>query len=321
MNDHKETIAFTPIYNVIPSEDIIDKDFNGYKILKTQTFWDRYSTHIERFIQTGNWLIEPNVRHIQAEYFLVADSMRNLDDANQTIDTMSSELVKYGFLITMLYLRLHKTGNIQMGTFFISYKQYDKTPYRDVNHTDFLCLTPFVQYGQYKQVCEPYMINNLEISDMLLRINNLEEKYTSKFPEILEASRFFTRYYETSDLIYKITNLITVLEKLLINDGKDGEIQFKLKSRLTFLHKDNSIKAFITKIYEIRSKALHQGEIPKDYKIEDIFEYIIRLEEICRKTINYFLNVFIKNDETKILTVNNKLNEDMFYWLSKNDNI
>ena len=59
----------------------------------------------------------------------------------------------------------------------------------------------------------------------------------------------------------------------------------------------------------------------RDFTNKDMFEYIERLEDICRKVLNYFLKKFINEDIGNIQTISNELNQAMFSKLAEKHTI
>lgn len=331
--ENKETIAFALIYNVQPDQEILDVDFNGYRILPFDIFASRYNSHIVNLKVHNFWTYESIINSIKPQYVLVATTLYD-KDTSVDINTIPPESIFSTFLNTVLYLRLYKSGDIQMGTFFVSYKGNEKPAWRNISHTNFVCFMTNPQYPGYQHSWKPYTLNAAETAELLSFINELEQKDLTKAYEILQATGPFTRAFDTPDLSYKITNLVTVLECLLADDGKEGEISFKLRTRLIFLLGEKNLVRFISDIYEIRSEISHKGTLSKakfitkfkkkngrDFTNKDMFEYIEQLENICRKVLNYFLKKFINEDMGNIQAISNELNQAMFSKLAENSSI
>lgn len=319
----KETIAFAMLYNVSPADEIVDVDFNGYKILPYDIFLFRYKAHIENLMPIGFWTYE-TIIGAKPKYVLVATHAHDKTGILE-LDNIPPQDMFNAFVNTLLYLRLFKRGDIQMGTFIISYKDINRAPWRNIIHTNFVCFLPNPQYLNYQHSWTEYRLNAAEAIKILEFTNAFEAKDFTKAHDILRSAGSFSRAFDTSDLFYKITNLVTVLENLLADDGKDGEISFKMRTRLVFLLEDESLDDFIRNIYDLRSSISHKGDIVSSkfvkkfknthgraFSYQDMFEYITRLEEICRKVINYFLEKFIKEDIADIQKTSADLNNKMF---------
>lgn len=331
---NKETIAFAHIYNVEPAQEIIDTDFNGYRILPFDVFRERYATHFNNIVNSQQLAYESLMNGISLKYVLV---MTNAHDGHGNILDMNNlppENLFGAFINTILYLRLCKSGDIQLGTFFVSYKNPEnpeKSIYRNIVTTNFLCFLPQVQYPDYLHIWKQYSLETQEIKPLLTFINKLEQKDLEKIHELSQATISFTRACNTSDLFYKITNFVTALECLLADDGKDGEISFKLRTRLVYLLGDASIAEFIPEIYNLRSNITHKGGFNKkfvkdfykkhgaNFSFKYLLEKIAILEDICRKTIMCYLEKFINEDNFDIQKTLSELNKAMFASLAKNN--
>ncbi len=140
-----EDIAFTPVYNIEPDSEILDKDFNGFRLLPFETFMEQYGRHMQNIKHHGIGFIEPNIAHLSPRYMLVR--LHVIDPSGQAvvIKDIPAEGLYNSFANTLLYIRLHTTGDIQFGTFIISYR--DSLPYRSVFYRDFVCLCESFQLG------------------------------------------------------------------------------------------------------------------------------------------------------------------------------
>ncbi|MGN0917084.1 MAG: hypothetical protein ACI4NZ_02655 [Candidatus Enterousia sp.] len=328
--EKRETIAFAMLYNVLPADEIIDVDFNGYKILPFDLFLQRYNPHVAIMTSTGFWTYESIISDIRPRYVLVATYAHDKTGVLE-IDNIPPQNMFNAFVNTLLYLRLFKQGDIQMGTFIVSYKDMNRAPWRNITHTNFVCFLPNPQYWDYQHSWIDYTLTATEAIKVLEFTNAFESKDFTKAKDILRSAGSFSRAHDTSDLFYKITNLVTVLENLLADDGKDGEISFKMRTRLVFLLEDESLDDFIRNIYDLRSSISHKGDIVsskfvkkfkkthgRDFSYQDMFEYINRLEEVCRQVLNYFLGKFINEDIGDVQKISTDLNKRMFTKLASN---
>jgi len=318
-------IAFTPVYNIDPDPEILDKDFNGFRLLPFEVFRERYGNHVKNINNYGLGIIEPNIAHLSPSYILVRLNVVEPSGQVLEIKDVAPEGLYNSFANTLLYIRLHMAGDIQFGTFIISYKDYEEIPpYRNVFYRDFVCL------------CESFLLGNNEVSfqkahptqndiiSVLGFANAFESKNWSKISDVAAALASFTRAFNTAEIFYKITNFVTALEFLIIGDNQNTEISYKLRTRLTWLLKDKTLSDFINKMYYLRSAISHTGEISdavlrRNYNgdIIKLVADVYKLEEICRKTINYYLNRFVEDKDCKPQNIIKEIDKNIFLQLAK----
>ena len=326
----QDTIAFAYLYNVNPDKEVLDIDFNGYKVLPIDVFRERYADHLYNLNVYQMYAIENLViNNLNPEYVLVATKLPNDKGGFDDIFDIDPNLIFGAFVNTILYFRLYTSSDLQMGTFFISYLGNTKPAYRNIQHTDFGCLVQKLQYVGYDLIKEPVVMSlekTTEIADFILKFDG---KKLSEESELLLALITFNRACNTSDAFYKITGFVTVLESLLASDGKEGEISFKLRTRLVYLLKNANIAKFVRDIYGIRSAIAHVGGFNKKAKNDYaeftepkfLFEQIKILESLCQRTILYFMHKFIGQDKFNIQNIISELDKEIFIKVGKTEDI
>lgn len=317
-----EDLAFTPVYNIDPDPEILDKDFNGFRLLPFETFKERYGRHVQNIKRYGLDFIEPNIAHLSPDYMLVR--LHVIDPSGQAvgIKDIPAEGLYNSFANTLLYIRLHTTGDIQFGTFIISYK--DSRPYRHVFFRDFVCLCKSFDLGGKEILFKQTQINQDDIVNILAFANTFESKDWSKLSDVSAALASFTRAFGTAEIFYKITNFVTALEFLIIGDNQNTEISYKLRTRLTCLLKDKTLSDFINKMYSLRSSISHTGEISDtvlrkkyDGDVIKLVADVYKLEEICRKTINYYLSRFVEDKDCNPQNIIKEIDKQIFLQLAE----
>ncbi len=328
---NQETIAFAYIYNLEPSDDILDVDFNGYRILPIEIFKERYQTHIDNMARHNVAPFETNFPGVICKYVLLVSSLYDKDGKQVDLETENPYSIFWAFFNTVFYCRLYKSGNLQLGTFFISYKNLNKLVYRELINTDFSCFMLTIYYRDYIRNSKPYIVNKSDVQNILRLTSKLDQKDLEEESNLSHAIWAFCKTYTTGDIFYKITGFITSLESLLADDGKEGEISFKLRTRLVYLLHDESLANFIPMIYEIRSCITHIGGFDKKFmkkfikkhKIENWMEFLFiqidKLEEICRCVIRYYFEQFSERDKFDVEQMRNELNNEIFTTLAKRD--
>ena len=323
----QDTIAFACLYNVKPDKEILDVDFNGYKVLPIDVFKERYVDHLYNLNVLQIPTIENLVIGLNPEYVLVATKLPNNKGDFDDIFDIDPNLVFGAFTNTILYFRLYTSSDLQMGTFFISYRGNTKPIYRNMPHTDFACLVPKLQYVDFELIREPVAINLEDTRKIASFILKFDSKKLSEESELWLALGTFNRTCNTSDAFYKITGFVTVLESLLAGDGKEGEISFKLRTRLVYLLKNPDIANFVRKIYGIRSAITHIGGFNKKTKRDYaefmatnfLFEQIKILESLCQRTILYFMRTFIEQDKLDVQGIISELDNKIFTKVGKTE--
>ena len=311
----EHTIAFAPLYNVDVDEKLLGIDFNGYKIMTVKSLMETYTDNISLFQKSDMHFFEAEIQS-PLKYLIVLAGTNGIYNTTKEIDSIEDPQILCNMLSnTLLYSRLFQSGDLQLGTTVVIKK--DGTIYRNTEHTDFKCFFPGLQYSEYIHKPKPYKLTKNSVQDILAYSQSLENKLENdRFPEIFNASWFFTRAYNTSDIAYKIINFITVIEKLIADDGEGGNITYKMQTRLTFLLKRNF--DFIPTIYKIRNHILHTGNIVSDkYPIAKLYEYYYLLEDICRDLLKYFIHKFVNEDKDKIKDIFKELDAKMFERLSE----
>jgi len=325
----QETIAFAYLYNVNPDKEILDVDFNGYKVLPVDMFRERYVDHLYNLTAYQMYAIENLVIGLTPEYVLIATKLPNGKGGFDDLYDIDPNLIFGAFVNTILYFRLHTSSDLQMGTFFISYVGNTKPAYRNIQHTDFGCLVPKLQYVGYDLIREPVVISlakTIQIAEFILKFDS---KKLSEESELLLALITFNRACNTSDAFYKITGFVTVLESLLAGDGKEGEISFKLRTRLVYILKNPHIAKFVRDIYGIRSAIAHVGGFNKRAKSDYaeftepkfLFDQIKILESLCQQTILYFMHNFVEKDKFNIQNIISELDKEIFEKVGKTEEV
>lgn len=332
IKQNKEAIAFAYIYNIEPSEDILDVDFNGYRILPIEIFKERYKTHIDNLLRQRIMPFEENFPGLNCKYILCATSLSDKEGKLVNLETENPYSIFWAFFNTVFYCRLYKAGNLQLGTFFISYKNLTKPAYRELINTDFSCFAATIYYREHVRACTPYKIDKTDALNILQLSKKLDQKDLEDGTNLNHAIWAFCKPYTTTDIFYKITGFITSLETLLADDGKEGEISFKLRTRLVYLLHDSSIADFIQIIYELRSCITHVGGFKKSFVAKYVkkhgiqnwtkylFVQIDKLEEICRQVIRYYFEQFSERDKFNIEQMRTELNKEIFETLAKHKN-
>ncbi len=323
----QDTIAFACLYNVKPDKEILDVDFNGYKVLPIDVFKERYVDHLYNLNVLQMPTIENLVIGLNPEYVFVATKLPNDKGDFDDIFDIDPNLVFGAFTNTILYFRLYTSSDLQMGTFFISYRGNTKPIYRNMPHTDFACLVPKLQYVDFELIREPVAINLEDTRKIASFILKFDSKKLSEESELWLALGTFNRTCNTSDAFYRITGFVTVLESLLAGDGKEGEISFKLRTRLVYLLKKPDIANFVRKIYGIRSAITHIGGFNKKTKRDYaefmatnfLFEQIKILESLCQRTILYFMRTFIEQDKLDVRGIISELDKKIFTKVGKTE--
>lgn len=322
----QETIAFAYLYNVNPDKEVLDIDFNGYKILSIDLFKARYADHVYNMNALQVSSIESKIIGLVPEYVIVATKLPNGKGGFDAVFDIDPNLVFWAFVNTILYFRLYTSSDLQIGTFFISYTGNTKPIYVNIPHTDFGCFVPKLQYVGFDLVRKPVSITLEETKQIVDFISKFEGKKLSEDSELLLALQTFNRACNTSDAFYKITSFVTVLECLLASsDGKEGEISFKLRTRLVYLLKKPGITKFVRDIYGIRSVIAHVGGFNKRAKSDYaeftdpkfLFEQIKILESLCQRTILYFMHKFVEQDKFNIQNIISELDKEIFTKVGK----
>lgn len=322
-NGLNDIAAFVPIYNFEASDDILDTDFNGYRILSYKNFLEKYQDAVNALKNTKNWLIEPEIPAISLKYILVIAN----NDALKHPDTMCNQI--HSMLTrTLAYLRLFKAGDIQLGTIFVIHPNNNivRFPY----HTEFNCFMCSLPYIGYIRNAQIYSLNKNEAEKLLDLSNKIEAKPDENTNSLFEAFNFFNKAKNTSDLSYKILNYVIFLERIFLADNK--ELKFRLKTKLVFLLRDSTLKKFISDIYDMRSDVAHYGGVldgrfSKQYKknkktelsIQAVYEYIDKLDSISRSVANIILCSILNGTYLNLENFSEDLEQKLFNVLANND--
>ena len=312
-----KNLAFVSVYHFEPTEDILDVDFNGYRILPIDTFKERYKEIVEMLIADNNWFVEPQIPAIDCKYILVITGNNELD-ISQLIFTD----IYFMFLNTLSYARLFKTGDIQFGTIFLV--STNKGIYRSPYHTEFNCFMS-KNHNHNPQI---YGLNKTDVTDLLRLIKHVENSPAKRINALLESVMFFNKAKNTSDIDYKILNYVIFLERLLLEGNQ--ELKFRLCIKLVFLLKDSRLRNFMSDIYDMRSDIAHSGTIlggkfSKKYEethkqklsTEKIYEYINHLDSISRKVANIILNRILLEKNMNLHTVRENIDQQIIDQLVK----
>lgn len=320
LNILKESIAFAYLYNIEPDDSILDLDFNGYRLLDITTFNERYADHLYNILALQIPKIESAIYGTNCQYVLVATQIPSGNNQLDSIDDVEPNLIFGAFVNTVLYFRLFTSCNLQMGTFFISSKKRPYLPYRNIPHTDLIGFLPKISFSDYEYIQEKAHLTLEQTQDISNFITSFENKKLAPDSDLWLALSTFNRACNTSDIFYKTTTLVTTLECLLADDGKEGEISFKLRTRLVLLTQDASISNFIKNMYKLRSAIAHKGGLSKqskkDFKhidsLENLYQQIKQLEQLCQKTILFFMHKFMKLEKFNIAEIRHELDQEIF---------
>ena len=316
-----QKIAFASVYNFEPTEDILDKSFNGYRILPFHVFESKYNGLVQYLQESNNWLIEPTVPSIPLKYILVFEG-----DEQTDVHDLSFRQVLNMFSNTVMYARLFKPGDIQLGTIFIA--EVGRQPIRHPYHTRFECFMSSVPYEGYRMYPNVYTLNQDEMNDFLGFVKQIEDVPDKKIESFFEALYFFDLAKNYHDISSRILNYVIFFERLFLTGTQ--ELKFRLRSYLVFLLKDPSLTGFMDVIYDMRSNIAHSGEVaPAFYrkKYEErhkqaltmavINEYITRLDNVARQTAKQVLDLILAGTVANLQDFIERNNKQFFEWLAK----
>ncbi|MBQ7055466.1 MAG: hypothetical protein IJN91_00865 [Alphaproteobacteria bacterium] len=316
-----QKIAFASVYNFEPTEDILDKSFNGYRILPFHLFKDKYKGLVQYLQESNNWLIEPTVPSIPLKYILILEG-----DENTDVHKLSFRQVLNMFSNTIMYARLFKHGDIQLGTIFIA--EVGRQPIRHPYHTRFECFMSSVPYEGYTMYPDIYTINQDEMNDFLGFVKQIEDVPDKKIESFFEALYFFDLAKNYHDISSRILNYVIFFERLFLTGTQ--ELKFRLRSYLVFLLKDPSLTDFIDIIYDMRSNVAHSGEAaPADYRrkhkkrhkqeltMAQLDEYINRLDNVARQAARKVLDMIISGTVVNLQDFITQNNKQFFECLAK----
>lgn len=316
-----KALAFASIYHFEPSEDILDVDFNGYRILPIGIFKERYKEIVEVLIANNNWLVEPSIPAMECKYILVITGNKDVD-----ISQLMFKEVCYMFVNTLSYARLFKLGDIQLGTIFAILP--NQVPHRIPYHTDFNCFMSNIPYINYTHKAQVYSLNKDEMKDLLCLTGRVENGPIKHINALLDAIAFLNKAKNTSDISYKILNYVIFLERLLLGDNQ--ELKFRLCIKLVLLLKDSTLRKFISDVYDMRSDIAHSGTVlgetfskkyyenhKQELSVEKVYEYINRLDNIARTVANIILNKILADKNMNVHKVRENIDKEIFELLSK----
>ena len=316
-----QKIAFASVYNFEPTEDILDKSFNGYRILPFHVFESKYNGLVQYLQESNNWLIEPTVPSIPLKYILIFEG-----DENTDVHKLSFRQVLNMFSNTVMYARLFKTGDIQLGTIFIA--EVGRQPIRHPYHTRFECFMSSVPYEGYRMYPNVYTLNQDEMNDFLGFVKQIEDVPDKKIESFFEALYFFDLAKNYHDISSRILNYVIFFERLFLTGTQ--ELKFRLRSYLVFLLKDPSLTDFIDIIYDMRSNVAHSGEVaPADYRrkhkkrhkqeltMAQLDEYINRLDNVARQAARKVLDMIISGTVVNLQDFITQNNKQFFECLAK----
>ena len=176
----------------------------------------------------------------------------------------------------------------------------------------FLSEVPYIGYNHIRQDAE---LKLGQVTKIVEFIQKFEKRGLKPESELWLALSAFNRACNTSDIFYKITGFVTTLECLLADDGKGGEISFKLRTRLVHLLKDAEIAKFIRDIYALRSHIAHKGGFTKSSENTQpayLWSQIKAIEILCQKTLLYIMQRFIEEDGFKLQDIRSELDTKIF---------
>ena len=316
-----QKIAFASVYNFEPTEDILDKSFNGYRILPFHVFEAKYNGLVKYLQKSNNWLIEPTVPSIPLKYILVFEG-----DENTDVHNLSFRQVLNMFSNTIMYARLFKHGDIQLGTIFIA--EVGQQPIRHPYHTRFECFMSSVPYEGYTMYPDIYTINQDEMNDFLSFVKQIEDLPDKKIKAFYGAVYFFDLAKNYHDISSRILNYVIFFERLFLTGTQ--ELKFRLRSYLVFLLKDPSLTDFMDIIYDMRSNIAHSGEVVsalhrrknkerhKDTLTMSLLnEYINRLDEVARQAARQVLDLIISGTVVNLQDFITQNNKQFFECLAK----
>ena len=319
-----ETIAFAYLYNLDPAPDILDIEFNGYKLLSINVFNERYKDHLYNISAINFPAIESSMNGLLCSHVLVATKLPTREGHFENIDDIDPNMVFGAFVNTILYFRLFTSCDLQMGTFFISSKKHPERVYRNIFNTDLMSLFPKIQYMNFECEKDQARLNLQQVTNIAKFILDFDKKQLDIESELWLALSAFNRACNTSDIFYKITGFVTTLESLLTSDSRGGEIAFKLKTRLVYLLNNANISQIIKDAYELRSAIAHNGGFNKTFyrhfakfkELKAVYDQIKLLEPLCQESLLYFMNKFIEHDDFSVQNIISLVDKDIFETLA-----
>ncbi|MBI9015383.1 MAG: hypothetical protein JEZ08_24330 [Clostridiales bacterium] len=146
-------------------------------------------------------------------------------------------------------------------------------------------------------VCEISGKDSIAVGKLYDSFINLSDKTQSKLIYVLRKINY---YYSTYEIVERASQIRTLLEMLVLDDNPNGELVFNLSHRLArYFGEDKAERQDIVRItkkmYNIGSKAIHEGYLPekKNQEFHEckqiIMTYIHRLvsDLLSGKQINW----------------------------------
>lgn len=290
-----------PIYNVNVDEKLLNKSFAGFKILLNTAIFQKYREELYypddlfqdiELPQSGMLIKRPTARYVFLKKLYFYNGYN--EDINHKNNVIIDNEIQ-NFMNLIVAMRLLKSGNIQINRVYILGKAEHHSFNLSISSSLDAMNNFFIDNKDYNFLSN-YAISKKDLNNTLKIKNNLTKCHQNLWLPI----SYFMSYYKTPNLTDKLIRLCTIWEATLLNDC-ENELNYRLIIRgSAFLEKDLSE---IFKIaYNIRSKLLHTGSIPKLTKLTsligsedktDISKIFIflkdYLEPITRKIINKFM--------------------------------
>lgn len=154
------------------------------------------------------------------------------------------------------------------------------------------------RYRNINPLCgKPYWITKTDLNSILRLYFLIKESKCKNKKALIE--KFATASSVSSQGISGFVELVSIIENILIPDGVQGEISYKLKTRgavvIPTKHNSKQIWENLTKAYNVRSKWLHQSknlleppllDFVNDFSRACIIEYLKQPEFFSSDNLN-----------------------------------
>jgi len=170
---------------------------------------------------------------------------------------------------------------------------FDKRPISTLNRNDYL-LDPIYlgdEVELFPRMSPVYIGQNgimlVKLYEMWNEVNHFKGKDYLRFSTEAYVRAIMNWHYHPDSTMELFVSFITVIDSLLTRDGM-GDLAYKIAARgAAILSPDSQkridIMSYLKKLYNIRSKIVHQG----DTKGEDLIDFLVDLPNIVR-------HIFIK---------------------------
>lgn len=265
---NNKVYIFLPLYNLEPTQDIINKSFNGWKIIDRETYFSRYKKHFRKINQSFGYSMElDNIlrapqagmlhTHPITRYTLVKNlkllpyiNQKNADTNQKCINTALSEIRMF-----VIGARLLQAGNLQINKYYILANSIYETSNLDIS-TTMDAIDNFIYRGSV--FLENYKLNRITLN----KISKFRKNFVSTTQKLFIPINYFCEYYSAKNIYDKTLKLITALECILLGD-KCSELKYTLQVRAcTFLNRN--VSETLKLAYDVRSKICHTGTVSKD---------------------------------------------------------